>query len=326
VREQAGWLHPLWIARQKEGAVRECHGDLHMSNLVMLDGELTPFDCIEFEPALRWIDVASDLAFLTMDLKAHGRSDLAGRLLDSWLQHTGDFQGLRVLAFYEVYRAAVRAMAEASVLQDRGAHGVAPVQDYLALATGLAATPGGHGCLLITHGFSGSGKSTVALQLMRATGAVRIRSDVERKRLFGIDMLADSQAHGLDIYDERSNYRTFDRIESCARNALSAGYPVIVDAAFLRQSDRKRFREMAAELDLPFAILHCRAGEATLRARVTQRAGAGADPSEAGLQVLERQLSGHEPLDAGELSRTIEVMTDAPIDVAALVDRWHAFS
>jgi aminoglycoside phosphotransferase family enzyme len=100
-----------WIARQQAGAVRECHGDLHMASVVLLDGALMPFDCIEFDPALRWIDVMSDVAFLTMDLKAHGRGDLAFRCLDAWLQHSGDYPGLQVWRFYEVYRALVRAMA-----------------------------------------------------------------------------------------------------------------------------------------------------------------------------------------------------------------------
>ncbi len=323
VREQAGELQMSWTARKQDGAVRECHGDLHMNNVVMVEGELTPFDCIEFEPALRWIDVVNDLAFLTMDLKAHGHSELAFRLLDSWLQHSGDFSGLRVLAFYEVYRASVRAMAAALGPKPDLPENVAPAPDYLAFASRRAKDRAASASLLITHGLSGSGKSTVALQLMCATGAVRIRSDVERKRLFGLDMLADSAAAGIEIYGEDANRRTFDRVRDCARHALGAGYAVIVDAAFLRHDERQRFRAMAAELGLPFAILDCRAEEATLRARVAARAAMGRDASEAGLQVLERQLAEHEFLDAEELVQTIQVSTDATVDIASLVDRWR---
>jgi aminoglycoside phosphotransferase family enzyme len=111
VEGHAADLRMAWLLRQRTGGyVRECHGDLHLGNVVRLDGELLPFDCIEFDPALRWIDVMSDVAFLTMDLKAHGRADLAFRFLDRYLQHTGDYEGLPVLRFHEVHRALVRAL------------------------------------------------------------------------------------------------------------------------------------------------------------------------------------------------------------------------
>lgn len=132
IRERAQALHMAWIARQQSGAVRECHGDLHMANVVLVDGELTAFDCIEFDPMMRRIDVMSDIAFLTMDLKAHGRADLAFRFLDAWLQHSGDHAGLQVLGFYEVYRALVRAMAAGLGPQ------AASKPDYLACAAQLA--------------------------------------------------------------------------------------------------------------------------------------------------------------------------------------------
>ena len=323
LREQQQALSMAWTDRQQGGAVRECHGDLHMANVVLVDGALTPFDCIEFDPALRWIDVMSDVAFLTMDLKAHGRADLAFRFLDAWLQHSGDYAGLQVWRFYEVYRALVRALA--SGLGPKGpTDAVRP--DHLACATQLAQQAAGGARLLITHGFSGSGKSSVAAQLLCAAGAVRLRSDVERKRLYGLDPLARSAGLGLDLYGAQATRRTFERLHACARDALLAGYPVIVDAAFLRSAERRRFEALATELRVPFNILDCHADTATLRRRVATRDAAGNDASEAGPAVLERQLQSHEPLAADERRLTIEVSTQEPVDIARIAARWHATS
>ncbi|SFQ60677.1 hypothetical protein SAMN05216567_121131 [Variovorax sp. OK605] len=318
LQQQAGIHRDAWGHRLQRGAVRECHGDLHMANVALVDDLLTPFDCIEFDPALRWIDVMSDVAFLVMDLKAHGHSDLAFRFLDAWLQHSGDYEGLPVLRFYEVYRALVRYMVVG--MGPRKSPGPA----YLECAARLMRPSSGGPRLLITHGFSGSGKSTIALQLLSATGAIRLRSDVERKRLFGLRPLASSAAQGFDIYGVDATQKTFDRLCACARQVLLAGYPVIVDAAFLRSAERRRFEELARELQLPFTVLHCRASDATLRCRVAQRAAKAADASEAGLEVLAAQLQRHEPLRGDEIEQVIEVMTDRPFDIAALAARWRA--
>ena len=178
--------------------------------------------------------------------------------------------------------------------------------------------------LLITHGFSGSGKSSVASQLLCAAGAVRLRSDVERKRLYGLDPLARSAGLGLDLYGAQATRRTFERLHACARDALLAGYPVIVDAAFLRSADRRRFEALATELRVPFNILDCHADTATLRRRVATRDAAGTDASEAGPAVLERQLQSHDPLAADERRLAIEVSTQEPVDIARIAARWHA--
>ncbi|MDM0116344.1 AAA family ATPase [Variovorax sp. J22R133] len=320
VVQEAQRLHMAWLQRQRNGAVRECHGDLHLANVVRVDGEWLPFDRIEFDPALRWIDVMSDVAFLVMDLKAHGRADLAFRFLDVYLQHRGDHGGLTVLRFYEVYRALVRALV-ASLRKGPPAGCEAPmVPDYLACAEGLVRSAGAPR-LLITHGFSGSGKSTVAGQLLEVAGAIRIRSDVERKRLFGLGVLERSAARGLDIYTPEATRRTFARLCEVARIALQAGYPVILDAAFLRHAERVAFRALAASLRVPFAILDVRAQGPQLRHRLAARQ---ADASEADLEVLERQLAFHEALDADELAVTIAVDTQERVDAEQLLARWLA--
>ncbi|MEJ8827285.1 AAA family ATPase [Variovorax humicola] len=315
-------LRMAWLLRQRTGAVRECHGDLHLANVVRLDGRLLPFDCIEFDPALRWIDVMSDLAFLTMDLKAHGRTDLAFRFLDRYLQHSGDFEGLPVLRFYEVYRALVRA--QVACLRAPSGAGQPDAEDYLRCAEDIVRRAERAPRLLITHGLSGSGKSTMAGQLLELAGAVRLRSDVERKRLFGLPALARSADRGIDIYTPEATRRSLARIAEGVRLALHAGYPTIVDAAFLRRAERASFRALAASLRLPFAILDLRASPAQLRHRVAARLAEGGDPSEADAAVLERQFAFHEALDAQERAIAITTETEPRPEAATLCALWMA--
>ncbi|MDO8251976.1 MAG: AAA family ATPase, partial [Rhodoferax sp.] len=175
---------------------------------------------------------------------------------------------------------------------------------------------------LITHGLSGSGKSTVAGQLLAVAGAIRLRSDVERKRLFGLDALQRSAGLGPDIYTPEASRRTFDHLRACARTALLAGYPVIVDAAFLRRADRRAFQALAAELGVPFTLLHCRASPAQLRQRLSARQRSASDASEADVKVLEHQLADQEPLDDEERAMALELVTDDAVDIAALRARW----
>jgi predicted kinase len=198
--------------------------------------------------------------------------------------------------------------------------------NYLACAEQLALSPAGLPRLMITHGLSGSGKSTVAAALVAAAGAIRIRSDVERKRLFGLTALERSDHAGLEIYSPEATRRTFARLAGCARMALQAGYPVIVDAAFLRRDERRAFKALAAELRVPFSILHCHAAKAQLRRRVAARGASGSDASEATLKVLEQQLATHEPLDGGELALALEAVTDEAPDIGSLCTRWLALA
>lgn len=302
--------------RLRAGRVREVHGDLHLANTLCLpDGEVTAFDGIEFDPALRWIDVIDDAGFLVMDLLAHDAPALAWRFLDGWLAATGDHAGLGVLRFYLVHRALVRALV------GRLRPGAGP--DYLALAARLA-QPGAPR-LLLTHGLSGSGKSHAAALLAGAAGAVRLRSDIERKRLFGLAPLARSAAQVPGgIYAPQATARTYDELLQRARTVLQAGWPVIVDAAFLRRCERDRFHALAFDLGVPFHLLACNAPAALLRERVAARMQRGDDPSEADLAVLAAQQTFVEPVADDEQACTLNLATDRPWDAAALAARWMA--
>lgn len=302
--------------RLRAGRVREGHGDLHLANTLCLpDGEVTAFDGLEFDPALRWIDVIDDAGFLVMDLLAHERPDLAWRFLDGWLAATGDHAGLAVLRHYLVHRALVRALVW-RLGPDGGAG-----PDYLGLAQRL--TEPAPARLLVTHGLSGSGKSHAAAALVAASGAVRLRSDVERKRLFGLGALEASATRVPGgIYGPHANARTYDELLLRARGVLKAGWSVIVDAAFLRRCERDRFHALAFDLGVPFNVLACHAPPALLRARVAARQARGDDASEAGLEVLAAQQDYVEAIADDERAVTIDCPTDGPWSAADLAARW----
>jgi uncharacterized protein len=282
-------LAPLWRARLQSGRVRECHGDLHLDNVVCLGEQVAAFDGIEFDAALRWIDVVDDLAFAVMDFGARGRADFGWRLLDGWLALTGDYGAVPALAFACVYRALVRAEVELM----RGRHAAARTYFEAAMAWSRprAAT------LTITHGLPGSGKTFESQRFLERTGAIRLRSDVERKRLYGVPMLAASRASGVALYTPEATTRTYAHLLATARALLRSGWPVILDAAFLRRDERDAARQLASELRVPFAILHCEAPPTVLRERL---AGRSADASEADATVLEQLAAAEEPLAQDE--------------------------
>uniref|UniRef100_UPI0025C221BA bifunctional aminoglycoside phosphotransferase/ATP-binding protein n=1 Tax=Aquabacterium sp. TaxID=1872578 RepID=UPI0025C221BA len=302
VAEMAPVWRPHWQARADGGRVREGHGDLHLANLIAwreageAQDRVTAFDGIEFDPALRWVDTALDTAFTAMDLFAHQRPDLAWRFLNAWLDASGEHACLPVWRGHLVYRALVRAMV--GRLQGGTQHAGPP--DYLDAAHRLSAP--GPASLLITHGLSGSGKSFQSQRLLEAHGAIRVRADVERKRLFGLAPLAPSHGRVPDgIYTPEASERSYTHLLALADQALCAGYPVIVDAAFLKRHERDRFRQLAQQRGVPFGILHCEAPEVVLRARIRSRQAEGRDPSEATEAVMFAQRQSAEPLDAAEM-------------------------
>jgi aminoglycoside phosphotransferase family enzyme/predicted kinase len=308
--------------RRRTGLVRECHGDLHLGNIALIGGAPVAFDCIEFNDDLRWIDVMSEVAFLVMDLLDQRLDALAWRCLDRYLERTGDYEGLGVLRFYLVYRAMVRAKIACLRARQPGLDAAAQgrlaleYRGYFELARRLAdaVRPG----IVLMHGLSGSGKTTVAQRLLERLGAVRVRSDVERKRLHGLDAAArTASAPGAGLYEPETTRRTYERLAAAARAIVDAGWPAIVDAASLHRADRDRFRRLARALGVPFVIATCEAPEAVLRNRVAARERAGADASEATLAVLERQLATAEPLGADERADAVAFPTDAGADALA---------
>lgn len=340
-------LQPLMAARHAGGQVRECHGDLHLGNLVLLADGPQLFDAIEFSEALRFTDPIADVAFLCMDLQAQGRSDLGWHFLNAWLEHSGDHAGLALLPWYLVYRALVRAMVAGlrwgqqvgsgagadtgagagAGAQGQGAGALGELQRYLALAAQLCQPR--PRWLWLAQGVSGAGKSHHTAPLVAARGVVRLRADVERKRLFG---LAPAQAStGADtgqaaavvvaggIYSAQAHARTQAALLARARQVLQAGFAVLVDATFLAQAQRAPFLALAQQLQLPLRILAFAAPEALLRERVQRRLQQGGDASEATLEVLQSQLARREPLTAQEEALAVRIDTTQPVDWAELL-------
>jgi aminoglycoside phosphotransferase family enzyme/predicted kinase len=318
-------LRPALARRKAGGFVRECHGDLHLGNIAQVQGEITIFDGIEFNPELRWIDVISELAFLVMDLDDRAARPLARRAVNRYLQATGDYAGLLLLRFYQVYRALVRAKVEAIRTSQEGlseperSHHVDVCQGYARLAQGY--TRPVPRALLITHGLSGTGKSTLCQALVEQTEVIWLRSDVERKRLYGLaptERVAGAVERG--IYATQASERTYATLLDLAETILGAGFAVVVDATFLRSAQRGAFAALALRLGVPFRILRLQAPEALLRRRVVERARSGADPSDAGVAVLEHQLASLDPLSSRERDAAITVDTDRPFPVEGIAE------
>lgn len=300
-RVHAARLAGAFAARLRNGHVRECHGDLHLRNIVLLDGVPTPFDCLEFDAALRWTDTAADLAFPVMDMLQEGRGDLAHRLLDRYLENSRDYGALAVLPFYVAMRALVRArVALERVRQQQVDAQQSPREPAVqARAARLLALAGRclaprSGAIVLMHGLSGSGKSTAAARMCEAAGMVRVRSDVVRKTLH----------HGVTPaagwYGAGETALTYRRLLAICRLGASAGFPMIADATFLMRVERDRFAAQARRLGVRFAIVNCDASPEALLARLAARAKARADVSDADEAVLAWQMRVRQPLSEAE--------------------------
>jgi aminoglycoside phosphotransferase family enzyme len=303
--------------RRELGFVRECHGDLHLSNLVLLETGVTAFDCLEFDPALRWIDTTSEIAFVSMDLVARNEAGLACRFLSEYWEASGDHGGAGMLRLYTAYRALVRAKVAA--LSENVTTGRVEAHRYLqtALQQIAPASP----LLILTQGVSGSGKSRAADALVGTLPAIRLRSDVERKRLHG---LAPEDRGTDELYSEEAGKKTFAHLRATADGLLRAGLNVIVDATFLRAADREPFAELARERGVPSAVLACRAPEEVLASRVRRRRQQEADPSDADEEVLRRQLASMEPVSAAEGVGVVDQDTSRRLNAGETATRLRA--
>ena len=305
VEEQGQQLTPWFEQRRQGGHIRECHGDLHLGNMLLGANGIEVFDALEFSPTLRWIDPISELAFLVMDLAVHGQMELGSQLLNHWIESSGDAEGLRGWAWYSVYRALVRAkvnwlrLGQAGLSPEASQQCVRDLEHYLVLAESWC-QPKSKG-LVLMHGLSGSGKSTVAARLSGATGAMVFRSDVERKRLFGLWGTKPTRRLEGELYGpEASGYLYGTALPKLVEAALAAGLPVILDACFLKQSERLAMAALAKRLGVPLQIVACRAPEPVLRQRLLARTAAGIDPSDATVEVMEHQRGWIEPLSSEE--------------------------
>ena len=321
-------LQTLMARRLAQGRVRECHGDLHLGNVTVIDGHSTVFDGIEFNDDFRWIDVLSEVAFMAMDLHAHGLPHLAHRFVNAYLEFGCDYDGVPVLDYYLVHRALVRAkvhglraaqFAPAQAAQAAAQRVAASL--YLQLALRFSRRERSSAVLMLTHGFSGSGKSTLTQGLLETIGAIRIRADVERKRLAGLKPIDRSDAqHAAVLYGPGMTAATYARLCQQAAPALDCGYPVILDATFMQRAQRDAARRQAAGQGAACVILDFDAVAEELRRRLRDRAARGADASDADEAVLARQMQTAQPLAADEAPLVFRCRAAASSDEPAEAD------
>jgi len=300
----------LMELRKEQGFIRECHGDLHLGNITLINHKVTPFDGIEFNPGLYWIDVISEIAFVIMDLQQRGLNQLAYRFLNRYLSKNGDYAGIALLPYYLVYRALVRCkVALLRWQQHQNTQDLREAQSYADLAEKYSKPAAPR--LFITHGYSGSGKSTLSTQLAEHLGMIQLRSDVERKRLIEIPRSTTGNEVNQGSYTSENVQLVYFRLAELASLILDAGFTVLIDAAFLQASQRGLFAELASKKQVDFLILDFYAPEQALKQRISERQKSGNDASEATLAVLEHQLQTAQALSASESGEIIRIDTCA---------------
>lgn len=329
-RDWHGFLEPFLERRLDEGFVRECHGDLHLGNIALIDGRVTLFDCIEFNREFRMLDVLCELAFLEMDLDRYSLHDHANQTLNAYLEGSGDYAGVQALDFFRVYAALVRAKV---TLLRGDSHLISPTgmsteyRRYIELAECYCQRSFAKPKFLLMSGVSGTGKSTVAAFLAEHLGGIRIRSDVERQRLLGHTPNPFGyrvQVSG-DAYSPEVTAQTYARLGAIAPHVLGAGFSCIVDATFSEREQRADFVRLAARQEIPIAVVYCHADVAELEQRIHDRSERGDDPSEATVEVLHQQLRDFEYPSTREGFTYLSIDTSRDDWQQQVVDQLHKF-
>lgn len=315
---------PQLSVRFASGHVRECHGDLHAGNIVRRHSQLLAFDCLEFDPALRWTDVADEISFLLADLEARHTPFHAQAFLAGYLAESGDYPACALAPIFKIHRALVRA----KVALLGAAHGKAGASSADAARqfetyvdcvrrTKLVRPP----ILVLMCGLSGSGKTWLAQRLTPRLLGVHLRSDIERKRIAGLPVTERAAAGPQEgLYSREAIASVYQHLAECAHATLAGGYPTIVDATFGQRTERTRFIDLAARLGIKVCIVQCRASHEVLRARVLAREQDAKDASDADLSILAWQERHFEPLERQEAATILDCVTDEPGLVERLVD------
>jgi aminoglycoside phosphotransferase family enzyme/gluconate kinase len=316
-------IAPAIDLRKQQGFVRQCHGDVHLNNIVLINDEPIIFDCIDFNHDFCWTDTMADLAFITMDLDEVGEHALSWRLLNTYLGLSGDYQGLSVLPYFQAYRAMVRAkialftqmQSDDTQVRDnqyqRYKGCVAQAKRYL--------TPKPTR-LIIMCGVSASGKSTLSKQLAPRLDLIRITSDYERKRAANIALETDCTATlNTGLYQASQTEHTYQALQQQATKVLASGYSVLIDATCLKQHQRERFITLAQQRSLPCAIIYCHAAQTQLHQWLAERRQVGSDASEATAEVLTAQLSEIEVPTSTQTVPCIEINTANSLDFGRII-------
>ena len=297
----------LFQTRCDRHKIKECHGDLHLKNICLWHDKILLFDRIEFNESFRFVDTMYDVAFVVMDLEAKGKSEFANAFVNSYLEYSGDWEGLLILPLYLTRQAYVRAKVNSFLLDDaqiseaEKKEAKESASNYYRQADRY--TQNKSGSLIIMSGLSGSGKSTVAKSIARSKGAIVIRSDAVRKHLAGIAL----DATGTDsIYTPEMTQKTYDRLLELGVMLARKGYTVILDAKYDRLSLRQPAITQAKQNNIPLTIVYCTAPESILRERLNQRQN---DISDAGADLIESQKANAEDFTTAEQTYVITIDT-----------------
>ncbi|MCU0538143.1 MAG: AAA family ATPase [Hydrococcus sp. Prado102] len=306
----------LFKQRQDNDKIRECHGDLHLKNICFWHDKIQLFDRIEFNESFRFVDVMYDVAFTVMDLDARKKKDFGNLFLNTYIEQTGDWEGLQVLPLYLSRQAYVRAKVNSLLLDDRAISeedkqsAIKIAADYYRLAWEYTKTSQGQ--LILMSGLSGSGKSTVARKLAKHINAIHIRSDAVRKHLAGI-YVGDRASE--ELYTPQMSQKTYARLLELGKMLISQGFSVILDAKYDRQNLREPAINYAQSNNIPLRIIYCTATIEVLRDRISQRTN---DISDATVDLLVRQQATTEPFSEREQPYVTTINTTDPDWVSQL--------
>ena len=317
-------LWPRMSERKDQGRIREVHGDLYAGHILRDEWGYQCVDCVEYRSEFRWVDVISEIANLVMDFEARGQQAFANRLINAWLETTGDYHGLWVYMPYKAYRAMVRAksalieLEPAKIAREKHLSGLDLYREYANRAETYTQVP--HRFLIITHGTIGCGKGELSNRLVEELGVIRLRTDVERRRAHGMaidaptDAELDAGIHGTEASDEV--YRTLARQ---AEQILRAGFPVMVSGSFLKRRQRERFQRLADAQGVYLVLLQCVPPESWIEEQIHHRAVIADNPTGANLNLLNHQRRELESLDPSEETYTRQIDTSHPEQIKKLV-------
>ncbi|MDB9304141.1 AAA family ATPase [Nodularia spumigena CS-591/12] len=288
----------LFTRRVENNYIRECHGDLHLRNIALWNDQITLFDCIEFNEPFRFVDVMYDVAFTVMDLEARHSPNLANAFLNTYVEQTGDWEGLQVLPLYLSRQAYVRAKVTSFLLDDPSIpetvkeEAAKTAAQYYTQAWEYTKPKAGK--LILMSGVSGSGKSTTAKYLARELQAIQIRSDAVRKHLGGISL---GERGGDDLYTPEMTQKTYARLLNLGIILAQQGFNVILDAKYDKQHLRQDAIAQAEKHQLPLQIIYCTAPLEVVQERLANRTG---DIADATVDLLTSQLQQAEAFTAAE--------------------------
>ena len=307
----------LFARRAEQGWLRDVHGDLHAEHVCFAPEGIQVFDCVEFEPKFRRCDLASEIAFLAMDIEARGNGDLVEPFLRRYGELLQDNDFRKLLPFWKCYRAMVRAKVYAL----RGSAGFATAQGYLRYAVRLTWEPL-QPFLILVSGFSGSGKSTVAKALSERLGVSSINSDVVRKALAG-KVGRQTEGYLEGIYSATMSEKTYAKMARDSEKLIARGQGVILDATFTQRAQRRRMVRLAAKHHVPMLLIHCSVAEEIIHQRLIQRAAQGLDVSDGRWEIYLHQKDTFEALDEVDPGACLELRTDADVDrLAATCEKF----